>query len=90
MPGPTPEQLNEVIGVDVRIRYLSVTSTSTDTATFHTGKFVRHRSNHYARLRKRLQQKGTRGAKRRLKRIAQRERRLKLQVNHRIAKQITI
>jgi IS605 OrfB family transposase len=35
-----------------------------------------------------LQQKGTRGAKRRLKRIEQRERRLKRQANHTIAKQI--
>jgi IS605 OrfB family transposase len=35
-----------------------------------------------------LQQKGTRGAKRRLRRIEQRERRLKAQDNHSIAKQI--
>jgi putative transposase len=67
---------------------LPVTSTSTGKATFHPGSQVRHRANHYARLRKRLQQKGTHGAKRRLKRIAQRERRLKLQANHIIAKQI--
>src|SRR5215469_9845370 len=67
---------------------LSVTSTSTGAAGFHPGKRTRHRANHYARLRKRLQQKGTRGAKRRLRRIAQRERRLKLQANHTIATQI--
>jgi putative transposase len=35
-----------------------------------------------------LQQKGTRGAKRRVRRIEQRERRLKAQANHTIAKQI--
>ena len=85
---PTCEQLSEVVGVDVGIRYLAVTSTSTGKATFHPGKRVRHKANHYARLRKRLQQKGTRGAKRRLKRIEQRERRLKAQANHTIAKQI--
>ncbi len=88
IPGPTPEQLNEVVGVDVGIRYLAVTSTETGKATFHPGKRIRHKANHYARLRKRLQKKGTRGGKRRLKRIEQRERRLKLQVNHTIAKQI--
>jgi putative transposase len=49
---------------------------------------VRHKANHYARLRKRLQHKGTRGAKRRLRRIEQRERRLKMQANHTLAKQI--
>jgi putative transposase len=67
---------------------LPVTSTSTGKATFYPGKRVRHKANHYARLRKRLQKKGTRGAKRRLKRIEQRERRLKMQANHTIAKQI--
>ena len=84
----TSEQLSEVVGVDVGIRYLAVTSTSTGKATFHPGKRVRHKANHYARLRKRLQKKGTRGAKRRLKRIEQRERRLKAQASHSIAKQI--
>ncbi len=88
VPEPTHEQFNEVVGVDVGIRYLAVTSTATGKAIFHPGKRVRHRANHYARLRKRLQQKGTRGAKRRLKRIEQRERRLKAQANHTIAKQI--
>jgi len=88
VPEPTCEQLTEVVGVDVGIRYLAVTSTSTGRASFYPGKRVRHQANHYARLRKRLQQKGTRGAKRRLRRIAQRERRLKLQANHTIATQI--
>jgi hypothetical protein len=79
LPDPTSEQCTEVIGVDVGMRYLAVTSTSTGKATFHPGKRVRHRANHYARLRKRLQQKGTRGAKRRLRWIEQRERRFKVQ-----------
>jgi putative transposase len=88
VPEPTEEQLNKVVGVDVGIRYLAVTSTSTGKATFYSGKRVRQKANHYARLRKRLQKKGTRGAKRRLKHIEQRERRLKMQANHTIAKQI--
>jgi IS605 OrfB family transposase len=85
---PTCEHFTEVVGVDVGVRYLAVTSTSTGKATFHSGKRVRHKANHYARLRKRLQKKGTRGAKRRLRRIGQRERRFKLQANHTLAKQI--
>jgi transposase len=85
---PTCDQFTEVVGADVGIRYLAVTSTSTGKASFHSGKRVRHKANHYARLRKRLQKKGTRGAKRRVRRIAQRERRLKLQANHTLAKQI--
>jgi putative transposase len=88
VPEPTCEQLSEVVGVDVGIRYLAVTATPIGKATFHPGKRVRHTANHYARLRKRLQKKGTRGTKRRLRRIEQRERRLKLQANHLAAKQI--
>ncbi|MBE3561094.1 MAG: transposase, partial [Ktedonobacteraceae bacterium] len=88
IPDLTPEQLNGVVGVDVGIRSLAVTSTSTGKAGFHPGKRIRHKANHYARLRKRLQHKGTRGAKRRMRRIGQRERRLKVQANHTIAKQI--
>lgn len=88
VPEPTVDQFTKVVGVDVGIRYLAVTSTATGAANFYPGKRVRHQANHYARLRKRLQKKGTRGAKRRLRRIEQRERRLKLQANHRIATQI--
>ena len=85
---PTPDSCTEVVGVDVGIRYLAVTSTALGKATFSSGKRAKHRANHYARLRKRLQRKGTRHARRRLVRLAQRERRLKLQTNHTIAKQI--
>ena len=90
IPEPTFERFTKVVGVDIGIRYLAVTTTATGSASFYPGKRVRHRANHYARLRKRLQQKGTRGAKRRLRRIGQRERRLKLQANHTIAKQIVM
>ncbi len=85
---PTFEQYKQLVGVDVGIRYLAVTSTSTGTPLFFPGKQTKHRANHYARLRKRLQQKGIRGSKRKIRRIEQRERRLKLQANHQIAKQI--
>ena len=85
---PTFEQYKQLVGVDVGIRYLAVTSTTTGKPAFFTGKQTKHRANHYARLRKRLQQKGTRGSKRKIRQIEQRERRLKLQVNHQIAKQI--
>jgi IS605 OrfB family transposase len=88
IPDPIPVHLSEVVGVDVGIRYLAVTSTATGKPSFHSGKRTRHQANYYARLRKRLQHKGTRGAKRRMRRIEQRERRFKAQANHLIAKQI--
>ena len=46
------------------------------------------KANHYARLRKRLQKKGTRSATRRLVVISGRERRLKQGANHMVSKRI--
>ena len=85
---PTPETLPDVVGVDVGMRYLAVTATLTNDSSFYPGKRVRAKADHYARLRKRLQHKGTRSATRRKIAMGGRERRLKLQTNHSIAKSI--
>jgi putative transposase len=87
-PDPTPEQHTQIIGVDVGVRYLAVTSDYKGTPTFHSGKQIRNRANHDARVRKRLQRKGTRSATRRLMAIAGRERRLKANTNHTISRRI--
>ncbi|MDQ2885672.1 MAG: RNA-guided endonuclease TnpB family protein [Chloroflexota bacterium] len=87
-PDPTPEQNTQVIGVDVGVRYLAVTSPYTGDPTFHSGKQIRNRANHYARVRKRLQKKGTRSATRRLVALSGRERRLKANANHTISRRI--
>jgi putative transposase len=83
---PTPETHKQVVGVDVGIRYLAVTSTTKGDPTFHSGKSIVPQANHYARLRKRLQHKGTRSATRRLVGISRRERRLKQDANHVVSK----
>ncbi len=88
LPEPTPETLPAVVGVDAGMRYLATTATTTNQSHFYSGKRVRAQADHYARLRKRLQKKGTRSATRRRIAIGGRERRLKLQVNHSIAKSI--
>src|SRR5713226_2873835 len=85
---PTSETLPGVVGIDVGMRYLATTATMTNDSHFYPGKRVRARADHYARLRKRLQKKGTRSATRRKIALGGRERRLKLQVNHTIAKSI--
>ncbi len=90
VPEPTPETLPTVIGVDVGQRYLATTATLTNRSRFYPGKRVRARADHYARLQKRLQKKGTRSATKRLVALSGRERRLKLQVNHTIAKSIVV
>jgi putative transposase len=85
---PTPETQTSVVGVDVGIRYLAVTATTKGEQSFHSGKSIVPKANHYARLRKHLQRKGTRSATRRLVVISGRERRLKQDANHVVSKQI--
>ncbi len=85
---PVPETHTAIVGVDVGQRYLAVTTTPSGRTAFFAGKAVRAKADHYARLRKRLQRKGTRSATRRLVVISGRERRLKLHMNHTIAKRI--
>jgi putative transposase len=85
---PTPETHTEVVGVDVGIRYLAVSSAIQQGCSFHSGKQIVPTANHYARLRKRLQKKGTRSATRRLVAIGGRERRLKQVANHVVSKRI--
>jgi IS605 OrfB family transposase len=87
-PDPDPETHTGIAGVDVGVRYLAVTSNTRGNHTFHSGKQVVSRANHYARLRKRLQKKGTRSATRRLVVISGRERRLKQDANHCVSKRI--
>src|SRR5713226_234623 len=88
LTSPAPETHSSVVGVDVGVRYLAVTSTTKGDCTFHTGKSIVPKANHYARLRKRLQEKGTRSATRRLVVIAGRERRLKQDANHVVSTRI--
>ena len=85
---PTPETHNQIVGVDVGQRYLAVTATADNGASFYSGKPIRAKADHYARLRKRLQKKGTRSATRRLVVISRRERRLKQERNHLISRRI--
>jgi IS605 OrfB family transposase len=85
---PAPETHKQVVGVDVGLRYLAVTSTTKGDCTFYPGKRVVARANHYARLRKRLQKKGTRSATRRLIAVSGRERRLKQDANHVVSRRI--
>jgi IS605 OrfB family transposase len=87
---PTPQTHKGIVGVDVGVRYLAVTATTKGESSFHTGKRVVSKANHYARLRKRLQKKGTRAATRRLVVISGRERRLKADANHRVSKSIVM
>jgi putative transposase len=85
---PTPETHTGITGVDVGVRYLAVTSDTKGACRFFSGKQLVAKATHYARLRKRLQKKGTRSATRRLVAISGRERRLKADANHQVSASI--
>ena len=85
---PLPDTHQRAVGVDVGQRYLAVTTDTTNHIAFYGGKQVRAKADHYARLRKRLQRKGTRSATRRLSAVSGRERRHKRACNHIISRRI--
>ena len=87
-PDPIPARQHQVVGIDVGQRYLATVATLNNRAQFYAGKETRAKADHYARLQKRLQRKGTRSATRRRIALGQRERRLKLNTNHVISKRI--
>ncbi|MGO8947988.1 MAG: RNA-guided endonuclease InsQ/TnpB family protein [Ktedonobacterales bacterium] len=87
-PDPTPAELRQTLGVDVGQRYLASVASTQNQSQFYCGKEIRARADHYARVQKRLQRKGTRSATRRRIAISGRERRLKLNTNHCISARI--
>ena len=81
---PPADVPNDFLGVDLGIVNLAVTS---EGETFAGGELNGLRVRH-ERLRKRLQAKGSHGARRRLRKRSRKQRRFQRQTNHRIAKRI--
>lgn len=81
---PDPLDVGDVIGID-----LGVTNIATDSdGMIHSGSTVKSVRYRHRRLRNRLQKKGTRSAKRRLRRLAGQEARFAKDVNHTLSKRI--
>jgi predicted transposase len=79
------KNLKKVKGVDVGQRCLAVSTTNTGETKFIHGGQVKNKCRHYQRVRKGLQSKGTRSAKKALMRLSMRERRFRSDVNHNLA-----
>lgn len=79
-------QVKNIVGIDRGLRFLVTTFDSKHQTKFISGKHVSQKREHYKRLRAQLQSKGTKSAKRRLKKIGQRENRWMSDVNHQISK----
>ena len=84
VPGPPVADPDGFTGVDLGIANIA----TTDDGTRHCGKGLNRARHRNQRLRARLQAKGTKSAKRLLKKRSRKEARFAADTNHRIAKQI--
>lgn len=83
---PQPIDVDEYIGVDLGVKNIAVDSDGDSISASHINN-VRMR---YAKLRAKLQSKGTKSAKRLLKKRNKREKRFIKDVNHCISKQLAV
>lgn len=84
IPEATPSDIDGVIGVDLGIANVAVDSTG----EVFSGKMLNAIRHRHARLRQKLQKKGTKSAKRLLKKRRRKEQRFARDVNHCISKKI--
>ena len=84
-PDPEPMTHQQVVGVDVGMRYFAVASNLSGKAFFKSGKETLRKAERFQQARKSLQQKGTRSAVRRLMALSGRERRFIADVNSSLA-----
>lgn len=81
---PDPQDVDDVLGID-----LGVTNIASDSdGTIYSGRAVNNVRYRHRRLRTKLQKKGTKAARRRLKCLAGQERRFAKDVNHTISKRL--
>ena len=83
---PDPDRPQQVVGVDMGVRFLATTYDSDGSTVFYDGKEVKQKREHYKKMRASLQKKGTRSARRRLRKIGRRENRWMRDVNHQVSK----
>ena len=79
-------RLKHVVGIDRGLRQIITSYDNKDQTHFVNGSFIAQKRNHYANLRTRLQAKGTKSAKRRLRSLSGRESRWMNDVNHQLSK----
>lgn len=83
-PSFNKDNLKHVVGIDRGLRFLSTAYDEQGNTSFASGKNVIAKRRKYKRLRQQLQAKGTKSAKRRLKKIGQRENRWMSDINHQV------
>ncbi|MCA0457928.1 MAG: transposase [Chloroflexi bacterium] len=86
IPDPDQRQTDEALGIDMGVTNIAVTSDG-DIFSSESIEYTRKR---YAKLRKALQQCGSKSAKRHLKKMAGRQQRFQKDVNHVISKRLVM
>lgn len=79
-----PATTENVVGIDIGIKKLAVTSDN----KFFSGKQVKKFSNRFSKIRAALQSRGTTSAKRHLCLISKKENRFRADINHQVSKAI--
>ena len=79
-------RLKHIVGIDRGLRQIITSYDEKGQTRFVNGSFITQKRNHYANIRARLQAKGTKSAKRRLRSLSGRESRWMSDVNHQLSK----
>ncbi len=80
------QQIKQVIGVDFGINFVTTSYDFQGKTMFFNGRAIKDKRLHYKHLRRQIQQKQTSSARRRLKKIGQRENRWQADINHQVSK----
>ena len=83
---PDPAAITNIVGIDRGINFIAVAYDSKGKTVFFPGRSIKNKRAAYKKVRKELQQRGTKSARRRLKQIGQRENRWMSDINHQVSK----
>ena len=86
LPDYVKESSQHVVGIDRGLRFLATAYDEKGKTKFFRGQEVIRKRRKFEKLRAQLQAKGTKSAKRRLKKIGQRENRWMTDINHQLSK----
>lgn len=86
LPDFNKKRVKHVVGIDRGLRFLATTYDEKNKTNFYSGKSIMRKQAKYQRLRTQLCSKGTKSAKRRLKKILIRENRWMTDINHQLSK----
>jgi len=79
-------EVKQIVGIDLGVNFITASYDSQEKTTFFDGREAKHIRSRYQQLRRHLQRLKTPSARRKLKKIGQRENRWMTNVNHKVSK----